>query len=46
MRIPGVGGEVFKRGGGNPVNIPGGELFTACKQGLSMLLNGLDHLMI
>ena len=33
MRIPGVGGEVFKRAGGNPVNIPGGELYTAMQTG-------------
>ena len=33
MRIPGVGGEVFKRAGGNPVIIPGGELFTAMQTG-------------
>ena len=29
MRFPGFGGEVFKRAGGTPVNIPGGELYTA-----------------
>ncbi len=29
MRIPGLGGEVLKRAGGTPVNLPGGELFTA-----------------
>lgn len=33
MRIPGLGGEVFKRAGGTPVNLPGGELFTALKTG-------------
>ncbi|GAB4354258.1 MAG: TRAP transporter substrate-binding protein [Methylohalobius sp. ZOD2] len=33
MRIPGLGGEVFKRAGGTPVNIPGGELFTALQSG-------------
>ena len=27
MRFPGFGGEVFKRAGGIPVNIPGGELY-------------------
>ena len=29
MRIPGLGGEVLARAGGVPVNLPGGELFTA-----------------
>jgi TRAP-type mannitol/chloroaromatic compound transport system substrate-binding protein len=29
MRIPGLGGEVLKRIGGTPVNLPGAELFTA-----------------
>lgn len=33
MRIPGLGGEIFKRAGGTPVNIPGGELFTALQSG-------------
>lgn len=33
MRIPGLGGEVLKRVGGTPVNIPGGELFTALQTG-------------
>ncbi len=33
MRIPGLGGEVLARLGGSPVNIPGGELFTAMQQG-------------
>lgn len=33
MRIPGLGGEVLKRAGGTPVNIPGGDLFTALQQG-------------
>ncbi len=33
MRFPGFGGEVFKRAGGIPVNIPGGELFTAMQTG-------------
>lgn len=33
MRIPGLGGEVFKRAGGLPVNMAGGELFTAMQSG-------------
>ena len=33
MRIPGLGGEVFRRAGGIPVNRPGGELFNALKTG-------------
>ncbi len=33
MRIPGLGGEVLNRAGGTPVNLPGGELFTAMKSG-------------
>ena len=33
MRIPGLGGEVLRRLGGTPVNLPGGELFTALKSG-------------
>lgn len=33
MRFPGFGGEVFKRAGGVPVNIPGGELYTAMQTG-------------
>ena len=33
MRIPGFGGEVLKKVGGTPVNIPGGELFTALQSG-------------
>lgn len=33
MRIPGLGGEVLKRLGGTPVNLPGGELFTALSSG-------------
>ncbi|NNF17828.1 MAG: TRAP transporter substrate-binding protein [Gammaproteobacteria bacterium] len=33
MRIPGLGGEVFKRAGGVPVNRPGGEIFTALQTG-------------
>jgi TRAP-type mannitol/chloroaromatic compound transport system substrate-binding protein len=34
MRIPGVGGEVFKRAGGVAVTIPGGELYTALQTGV------------
>ncbi len=34
MRIPGLGGEVFSRAGGTPVNMPGGELFTALQTGV------------
>jgi len=33
MRIPGLGGDVIKRVGGTPVNIPGGEIFSALKSG-------------
>ena len=33
MRIPGLGGEVFKRAGGLPVVLPGGEIFTALQTG-------------
>ena len=33
MRIPGLGGDVFKRAGGTPELIPGGELFSALKMG-------------
>lgn len=33
MRIPGLGGEVLRRAGGTPVNLPGGELFTSLKTG-------------
>lgn len=33
MRIPGLGGEVFRRAGGTPVNLPGGELYTALQTG-------------
>ena len=34
MRIPGLGGEVFKRAGGIPITLPAGELFTSYKQEL------------
>lgn len=33
MRIPGLGGEVFRRAGGIPVTLAGGEIFTALKTG-------------
>ena len=33
MRIPGLGGEVLKRAGGTPVQVAGGELFTALQSG-------------
>tara|TARA_R110002074_G_scaffold152936_1_gene307606 strand:+ start:169956 stop:171044 length:1089 start_codon:yes stop_codon:yes gene_type:complete len=33
MRIPGLGGEVLKRVGGTPVNLPGGEIFTSLQSG-------------
>ncbi len=33
MRIPGLGGEVLKRAGGTPVNLPGAELFTSLESG-------------
>lgn len=33
MRIPGMGGEVIRRAGGMPVNIPGGEIFSSLKSG-------------
>ncbi len=34
MRIPGMGGEVFRRIGGVPVQMPGGEVFTALQTGV------------
>lgn len=34
MRIPGLGGKVFKRAGGNPVLIAGGEIYTALERGV------------
>ncbi len=34
MRIPGLGGEVLKRAGGEPVALPGGEIFTALQTGV------------
>ncbi|WP_319381090.1 TRAP transporter substrate-binding protein [Thiomicrorhabdus sp.] len=33
MRIPGLGGEVFKRAGGIPVTLPGGEIFPSLQSG-------------
>lgn len=33
MRIPGLGGEVMARLGATPVNLPGGELFSALQSG-------------
>lgn len=33
MRIPGLGGEVLKRAGGTPVNLPGGEIFSSLQSG-------------
>lgn len=34
MRIPGLAGEVFALLGGNPLNIPGSEIFTALQSGV------------
>ena len=34
MRIPGIGGEVFTRAGGEAINIPGGELYTSLQSGV------------
>jgi len=33
MRIPGLGGKVFKRAGGNPVLMAGSEIYTALDRG-------------
>ncbi|MCG6116837.1 MAG: TRAP transporter substrate-binding protein DctP [Aquimonas sp.] len=33
MRIPGLGGEVMARVGATPVNLPGGEIFSALQTG-------------
>jgi TRAP-type mannitol/chloroaromatic compound transport system substrate-binding protein len=33
MRIPGLGGEVLQRAGGTPVQVAGGEIFTALQSG-------------
>jgi TRAP-type mannitol/chloroaromatic compound transport system substrate-binding protein len=34
MRIPGLGGEIITKLGGNPQTIPGGELFTSLQSGV------------
>jgi TRAP-type mannitol/chloroaromatic compound transport system substrate-binding protein len=34
IRMPGLGGEVIKRAGAVPVQLPGGELFTALESGV------------
>lgn len=34
MRIPGIGGEVFQRAGGEAVTIAGGELYTSLQTGV------------
>ena len=34
MRIPGLGGEVLRRAGGTPVNVPGGDLFVSLQNGV------------
>ena len=34
MRIPGLGGKVLKRAGGNPVLIAGSEIYTALERGV------------
>jgi TRAP-type mannitol/chloroaromatic compound transport system substrate-binding protein len=34
IRLPGLGGEVIKRAGAVPVQLPGGELFTALESGV------------
>lgn len=34
MRIPGLGGEVFTRAGGESVILPGGEIFTSLQTGV------------
>ena len=33
MRIPGLGGEILRRAGGTPVNMPGSELYTSLQSG-------------
>lgn len=34
MRIPGLGGDIFSRAGGQAINIPGAELFNALQTGV------------
>lgn len=34
MRIPGLGGKVLKKAGGNPVLMSGGEIYTALERGI------------
>ena len=34
MRIPGLGGEVMRRAGASPVNLPGGEIYTSLQTGV------------
>jgi TRAP-type mannitol/chloroaromatic compound transport system substrate-binding protein len=34
MRIPGIGGKVLKKAGGNPVLMSGGEIYTALERGI------------
>ena len=34
MRIPGLGGEVLKRAGGEPIALPGGEIYTSLQTGV------------
>ena len=33
MRIPGIGGEVLRRAGGTPINLPQSEIYTALQTG-------------
>ena len=33
MRIPGLGGKIFKQAGGNPVLMAGGDIYTALERG-------------
>lgn len=34
MRIPGLGGEVWTRAGGEAINLPGGEIYTSLQTGV------------